>query len=138
MKKMFIAMMVAVMLTGCNEAPTATIEPEGKENIITESIIVENVDDKEEKRKNMIHPWKMDINNDDLWRWYLKDREAFDKEETEENGKELIEDLGLMEDRLEDDDWFHLENGEAYVSGEFIRTLGWNVHDILEYGDTLR
>lgn len=40
----FLTAMVAMLLVGCNDpAPTATIEPEGEEVILTEQIITEKV-----------------------------------------------------------------------------------------------
>lgn len=46
MKRIFVAIifvLVALLLVGCNDpAPTATIEPEGTEDIIVEDVIIED------------------------------------------------------------------------------------------------
>ena len=42
MKKiMVLVMFITTIMTGCGNAPTATLEPEGTENIITEKVIEE-------------------------------------------------------------------------------------------------
>ncbi len=45
MKKalMIICLMSIIALSGCGEAPVATLEPEGVETILTEEIIVEEI-----------------------------------------------------------------------------------------------
>lgn len=47
MKKVFVLVLLGFMsvaLTGCDEAPVATIEPEGVETILTETIEIENIE----------------------------------------------------------------------------------------------
>lgn len=42
MKKIIVLVMfITIIMTGCGKAPTATLEPEETENIITEKVIEE-------------------------------------------------------------------------------------------------
>jgi PBP1b-binding outer membrane lipoprotein LpoB len=42
MKKIIVLVIfITIIMTGCGKAPTATLEPEGTETIITENIIEE-------------------------------------------------------------------------------------------------
>ena len=159
MKKLFVmAMMAAMMFTGCGEAPVATLAPEGTETIITETIITENtiVEGKieyEEAKELYYHPYWEDQNNDALFHEWRAKYDGFDENDytekdiwelrfmTAELANRLEEDGYVYEYDINDEDLEHVKalcNPSILVSKEYLDTLRWNLHDIYEYGTTFR
>lgn len=157
MKKMFIAIMAMFMLAGCGEAPTATIEPEGEETIITETIITENVITEkltwEEAKAIYYHNYWEDQANYALWDECMVKYRALDEQDyTEKEIWEVRFMFNELTNRLEEDGWVYEEdidddnleaikalcNPVALVSKEYLDCVNWNLHDIYEYGTTFR
>ena len=157
MKKLFAMMAVAMIaLTGCGEAPTATLEPEGTETIIVENTITENVTGKltyEEAKELYYHPYWEDQNNDALFHEWRAKYDGFDENDytdkdiwelrfmTAELANRLEEDGYVYEYDINDEDLEHVKalcNPSILISKEYLDTLRWNLHDIYEYGTTFR
>lgn len=152
MKKLFTMMAAMVMLTGCGEAPTATIEPEGTETIIVENVITEKLT-WEEAKALYYHPYWEDQANYALWdecmvKYYALDEQNY----TEKEIWEIRFMFNELTNRLEEDGWVYEEDIDddnleaikalckpvALVSKEYLDCVNWNLHDIYEYGSTLR
>lgn len=157
MKKLFTMMAVAMIaLTGCGEAPTATLEPEGEETIIVENTITENVITKlscEEAKEQYYHPYWEDMSNEALhYEWWCEYKDFNEESYTEEEIWRIRFMIDELDNRVEEDGWVYdididdehftefkaLVETKPLISKEFINTLQWNMHDIYEYGHTLR
>ena len=159
MKKLFVAMAaMAMMFTGCGEAPAATLTPEGTENTIVENVIVENtmVDGKlkwEEAKELYYHPYWEDMSNEALHHeWWCEYKDFNEESYTEQQIWEIRFMLDELGNRVEEDGWVYdididdehftefkaLVETKPLMSKEFITTLEWNLHDIYEYGNSLR
>lgn len=157
MKKLFVAMAAMVMLAGCGEAPTATIEPEGTETIIVENTVTENVITEkltwEEAKTLYYHPYWEDMSNEALHHeWWCEYKDFNEGSYTEQQIWEIRFMLNELDNRVEEDGWVYdididdehftefkaLVETKPLISKEFINTLQWNMHDIYEYGHTLR
>lgn len=158
MKKLFTMMAVAMIaLTGCGEAPIATLEPEGEETIIVENTITENVITEkltwEEAKELYYHPYWEDMSNESLHHeWWNLYKDFNEESYTEEEIWEIRFMLNELGNRVEADGWVYdididddnftnfkaLVETKPLISKEFINTLQWNLHDIYECGHALR